>query len=86
MVTTQSVPDLVAASRTNSLYTLLCISTAETGSAGLPDADQSVMNVDVPVVTTETFGLTLARFGRIEPGGFHSGVAENASSATASSE
>ena len=48
--------------------------------------DQSVMNVDVPLVTTETFGLTFARFGRIEPGGFHSGVAEKPSSATASSE
>src|SRR5258705_1152002 len=80
----QSVPDLVAASSTNSLYTLLCISTAETASAPLVEADESVMYVDVPVVTTEVFGLTFCSVGSVLAPPLNCGMFEYPSSATAS--
>ena len=58
--------------------------TAETGFTASAVADQSVTYVLVPVVTTETFGLTSASCGSTEPGENHSGVVEKPSSAVAS--
>jgi len=69
MVTTQSVlrPTGCAATA-NSLMMVSRISRADTASELGDSPVQSVRTRSVPCITALTFGLTLPRFGEIEPG------------------
>ena len=65
MVTTQSVPDFVAASSRYSFINVLCISAALTAS--MPVAKAYVVAV-VPLKTSVCGGLASVRSGSVTPG------------------